>query len=67
MTKRTRRTLEVVALAILVLMLLGRLPNYSYVRVSGPEGTTVVESTGPGPHTIQVKGADGTVAISGSW
>ena len=67
MTKHTRRTLEVVFLAILVLMLLGRLSNYSYVRVSGPDGITVVEQAGPGPHVVRVDGADGSVAISGSW
>lgn len=67
MSKRTRHTVELVLLAILVLALLGRLPSYSYVRVSGPDGTTVVETSGSGPHTVQVIGPDGSFAKSGSW
>jgi hypothetical protein len=67
MTNRRHRTLEVIALAILILTLVGRLPSYSYVRVSGPEGTTVIEYSGPGPHTVQVAGPDGAVAKSGAW
>ena len=67
MTRRSHRTLEVIALAILILTLLGRLPSYSYVRVSGPEGTTVIEHSGPGPHTVQVVVPDGAVAKSGAW
>ena len=67
MTNRTRRTIEIVTVVILVLALLGRLPSYSYVRVSGPEGTAVIEISGPGPHTVQVTGRDGSFAKSGSW
>ena len=67
MSKCTRRTIEIVLLAVLVLALLGRLPSYSYVRVSGPEGTTIIEHSGPGPHTIQVMGPDGSFAKSGTW
>lgn len=67
MSKRNRRTVELVLLAIAVLALLGRLPSYSYVRVNGPEGTTVIERSGPGPHTVQVIGPDGAFAKSGSW
>jgi len=67
MSKQTRRMLEVTLVAIVVLMVLGRLPKCNYVKVSGPDGTTVVESSGPGPHVIRVDGNDGSVAISGSW
>jgi hypothetical protein len=67
MSKRTRRTIEIVVLVILLLGLLGRLPSYSYVRVSGPDGTTVIEQSGPGPHSVTVIGADGSVAKSGAW
>jgi hypothetical protein len=67
MTKRTRRTLELVLLAIVVLVLLGRLPSYTYVRVSGESGTTVIEHTGPGPHRVHVEGPDGSFAKSGAW
>jgi hypothetical protein len=59
MSKHTRRTLELAFLVIVVLWLIGRVPSYSYVRISGPEGTTVVECTGPWPPTIQVVGPDG--------
>jgi hypothetical protein len=67
MSKRTRRTLEIGLVILVILFALGRLPSYSYVRVSGPEGTTVIESSGPGPHTVRVEGPDGTVAVSGGW
>lgn len=67
MSKRTRRTLEIVALVILLLALLGRLPSYSYVRVTGPDGTTVIESSGTGPQAVQVIGPDGSFARSGGW
>jgi hypothetical protein len=65
--KQTRRTLELLLLALLVLAVLGRLPSFSYVRVSGPDGTTVVEHTGPGPHTVMVVGKDVSFAKSGAW
>jgi hypothetical protein len=67
MSKRTRRTFELVLLALLILFLLGRLPSYSYVRVTAENGTTVIEQTGPGPHRIHVEGPDGSFARSGSW
>jgi len=67
MTKRTRRTIEIALLALVVLFVLGRLPSYSYVRVSGPEGTTVIEVSGPGPYTVEVIGPDGSFAKSGAW
>jgi len=67
MSKRTRRSVEIVVLVILVLALLGRLPSYSYVRVSGPDGTTVIESSGTGPQSVQVIGPDGSFARSGAW
>jgi hypothetical protein len=67
MTKRTRRTVELVLLAIVVLALLGRLPSYTYVRVSGPEGMTVIESSGTGPQSVQVIGPDGSFAKSDAW
>jgi hypothetical protein len=67
MTRRTRRTIEIVALVILVLALLGRLPSYSCVRVTGPDGTTVIESSGTGPQSVQVIGPDGSFAKSGAW
>ena len=67
MTKRCHRTLEVIALAILILTLLGRLPSYSYVRIGGENGPTVIELTGPGPHRVYVQGPDGAVVKSGSW
>ena len=67
MTKRTRRTVEIALVALLVLALLGRLPSYSYVRVSGPDGTTVIESSGTGPQSVQVIGPDGSFAKSSAW
>jgi len=67
MTKRTRRTLELVLLALLIVFLLGRLPSYSYVRVSDENGTTIIEQSGPGPHRIHVEGPDGSFAKSGAW
>ena len=67
MSKRTRRTFELVFLALLILYLLGRLPSYSYVRVTGEKCTTVVEQTGPGPHKVRVEAPDGVIAESGSW
>jgi hypothetical protein len=67
MSKHTRRTLEVILLATFVLLLLGRLPSYSYVRITGPDGTTVVEQSGIGPHTVQVIGSDGSFAKSEAW
>ena len=67
MTKRTRRTIEILLLALLVLFVLCRLPSYTYVRVSGPDGTTVIEHSGPGPHTVEVIGPDGSFAKSGAW
>lgn len=67
MSKRTRRMLEIAALVILVLAVLGRLPSYSYIHIRGPEGTTVIEHSGPGPHSVQVIGRDGSFAKSGSW
>jgi hypothetical protein len=67
MSKHTRRTLEVILLATFVLLLLGRLPSYSYVRITGPDGTTVVEHSGTGPLTVQVIGSDGSFAKSEAW
>jgi hypothetical protein len=67
MSKRTRRTLELVLLALLVLAALGRLPSYSFVRVTGPDGTTVVEHAGPGPHTVTIVNKDGSFAKSRVW
>jgi hypothetical protein len=67
MTKRTRQILEIILLAFVVLLLLGRLPSYSFIMVSGPEGKTLIEHTGPGPHTVRVEGPDGSVAVSGGW
>jgi hypothetical protein len=67
MTKRTRRTVEIFLIVVLLLALLGRLPSYSYVRVTGPDGTTVIESSGTGPQSVQVIGPDGSFAKSGAW
>jgi hypothetical protein len=68
MSKRTRRTVEVVVLVLAVLMMAsGRLPSYSLVVISGPNGTTRVEHSGPGPHKVRVKGPDGAVAESVTW
>ena len=65
MCKRTRRTVEMVFLALLILFLLGRLPSYSYVRVGGENAPTVIEITGPGPHRIHVEGPDGSFVKTG--
>jgi hypothetical protein len=67
MSKHTRRTFELVLLALLILFLLGRLPSYSYVRMTDENGTTVIEHSGPGPHRIHVEGPDGSFARSGNW
>ena len=67
MSKRTRRTVEIFLIVVLLLALLGRLPSYSYVRVTGPDGTTVIESSGTGAQSVQVIGPDGSFAKSGAW
>jgi len=67
MSKRTRRTIEIAILVLVLLALAGRLPSYSYVRVSGPDGTTVIEQSGPGPHSVTVVGSDGSFAKSSAW
>jgi hypothetical protein len=68
MRKRTRRTLQIMLIVLVLLMLMsGRLPSYSLVVVSGPNGTTRVERTGPGPHTVRVEGPDGVVAEAATW
>ena len=67
MSKRTRRTLEVILLAVVVLLLLKQLPSYSFVMVSGPNVTTTGEHSGPGPHKVRVEGPDGAVAESKVW
>jgi hypothetical protein len=67
MSKRTRRTLELGLLVVLLGLLMSRLPTYSLVVVAGPNGTTVVEHSGSGPHTVRVEGADGAVAESRTW
>ncbi|HEX3148689.1 MAG TPA: hypothetical protein VHR66_11430 [Gemmataceae bacterium] len=67
MSKRTWRLLQLALLAVVLGMLAGRLPGYSLVVVRGPNGTTVVEHSGPGPHVVRVEGPDGAVAESRTW
>jgi hypothetical protein len=68
MSKRTRRTLQIALLVLVLLMLVsGRLPSYSLIVVSGPNGTTRIERSGPGPHKVHVEGPDGAVAESIAW
>jgi len=35
--------------------------------LAGPDGTTVIESSGTGPQSVQVIGPDGSFARSGAW
>ena len=68
MPKRTCRTVQLVLVVLVILMFVSaRLPKYSLVIISGPNGTTRVERSGPGPHRVLVEGPDGAVAQAVTW
>jgi hypothetical protein len=68
MSKRTRKTLWILAVTLVLAGALSRVaPNRATVVITGADGEVRAESTGPGPRAVRVEMPDGAFAESVAW
>src|SRR5262249_41361048 len=57
----SRKKLVVVTLVVTAIVVASLSPSYTYVRISGPYGETIVEKAAVGAQHVHVEGPGGTV------